>query len=213
MLLALLGLALADEPASVLDDIDVAKLEAFAMEHPAVERRRAELRVRRREVNTTRITPIKSFNIGTGLVEGDTPGSGPQLSANIWLSVNVMDLVVYPNRVRIAEANKDAAKEMVEVEERTASLQVLTMVNALRQREAELLLAEASVAALEVQAEAAQKLFLNNQLTLEQLTTVEGQLIGARGWVIQAKGGFQQALDTLENLTGHPLSDARKDAP
>lgn len=212
-LACLLGGALAAAPPSVLDDVDLARLEAFALENPSVELRQAELRAKRREVTGTQMTPVQGLNVGTGLVEGDEPGSGPQLGASLWLSINAMDIIAYPNRVRIARANKDAAQAALEVEERAVRLRVLEMVNVLRQREAELQLAEEAVAGLEVQTEAAQKLFLNNQLSLEQLTAVEGQLLGARRMVIAARSGFQLALHTLENLTGHPLADAKTGAP
>jgi outer membrane protein TolC len=206
----LLALALASEPISVLEDVDLAQLEAFALEGPQVGQRQAELQAARRGVTGAQLTPIQGLNVGTGLVEGDEPGQGPQLAATLWLSINAIDLVAYPNRVRVAKARKTAAAEVLRAEERAVVQEVRLLVNVLRRNESELRLAEQAVAGLEIQVEAAQQLFLSSQLGLEQLTQVEGQLLAARRSVLAARFAFEQALVSLEVLTGHPLADARR---
>lgn len=207
-MLAWLGLALAASP---LDGVDPAKLEVFAMEHPRIASREAMVDRYRLGMRAEVLTPVRGLNIGTGLVPGDQPGSGPKLGGQLWLSVNVTEALLYPNRVRSAKAELRASQALEDRERRLVVLEVRELWTELQRLEDELGLLEDAVAGLEVRVEAANQMFVAGQMDLDQLSVVEGLLLTARQNVVARRGDLLRAVHRMEELTGHPLSDARLD--
>jgi len=195
---------------SVLHDLSVEQLVELAQKHPSVRMAEGDLQLAHIGVNQATLTPIQGLTASTDITKGQFPGAGPQLTGALWLSVNVIDVMGYPGRIRSAKAAAANARARHELARRSVELRVRQAWISLHSLEESLNAQEEALSALEVSLGIASQLFVSQEIEIDQFTRVSAQTASARQLLLATKREYLQTVRELESLVGLTLAEVRE---